>query len=154
MHVNQVVRVQHAHTSLVVQETDRIMEEMYKVLEQHQSVGWLELVMNHTDFSQTVENIFTLSFLVRAQILLNKNQMDSEICGSSSQSISFLDTSICFTLLPNVPMTTVKFLRLYCVTCVCACLHQVVLHYTTTICQSLTQCVCIHARIRALLTHS
>lgn len=47
------------------QETDRIMEEMYTVLEQHQTVGWLELVMNHKDFSQTVENIFTLSFLVR-----------------------------------------------------------------------------------------
>lgn len=40
------------------------MEEMYTVLEHHQTVGWLELVMNHKDFSQTVENIFTLSFLV------------------------------------------------------------------------------------------
>ena len=49
-----------------MQETDRIMEEMYAVLEQHQTVGWLELVMNHKDFSQTVENIFTLSFLVSA----------------------------------------------------------------------------------------
>lgn len=47
-----------------MQETDRIMEEMYSVLEKHQTVGWLELVMNHKDFSQTVENIFTLSFLV------------------------------------------------------------------------------------------
>ena len=50
-----------------MQETDRIMEEMYAVLEQHQTVGWLELVMNHKDFSQTVENIFTLSFLVSGQ---------------------------------------------------------------------------------------
>lgn len=41
------------------------MEEMYAVLDKHQTVGWLELVMNHKDFSQTVENIFTLSFLVR-----------------------------------------------------------------------------------------
>ena len=40
---------------------------MYAVLEQHQTVGWLELVMNHRDFSQTVENIFTLSFLVSCQ---------------------------------------------------------------------------------------
>lgn len=47
------------------QETDRIMEEMYKVLQQQPTVGWLELVMNPKDFSQTVENIFTLSFLVR-----------------------------------------------------------------------------------------
>ena len=54
---------------LHMQETDRIMEEMYTVLEQHQTVGWLELVMNHRDFSQTVENIFTLSFLVSGHAL-------------------------------------------------------------------------------------
>lgn len=42
---------------------------MYSVLEQHQTVGWLELVMNHKDFSQTVENIFTLSFLVSTRSL-------------------------------------------------------------------------------------
>ena len=54
-----------------MQETDRIMEEMYTVLEQHQTVGWLELVMNHKDFSQTVENIFTLSFLVSGHALID-----------------------------------------------------------------------------------
>lgn len=46
------------------QETDKLMEEMYRVMEQHQTVFWLELVMNVHSFSQTVENIFTLSFLV------------------------------------------------------------------------------------------
>ena len=44
---------------------------MYAVLEQHQTVGWLELIMNHKDFSQTVENIFTLSFLVTNQSWLS-----------------------------------------------------------------------------------
>ena len=40
------------------------MEEMFDVILAKQTVGWLELVMNHSSFSQTVENIFTLSFLV------------------------------------------------------------------------------------------
>lgn len=44
---------------------------MYAVLQQHQTVGWLELVMNHKDFSQTVENVFTLSFLVSGQSWLS-----------------------------------------------------------------------------------
>ncbi len=48
-----------------MQETDRVMEDMFDVIAAHTPVGWLELVMNHNSFSQTVENIFTLSFLVR-----------------------------------------------------------------------------------------
>ena len=48
-----------------MQETDRVMEDMFDVIAAHTPVGWLELVMNHSSFSQTVENIFTLSFLVR-----------------------------------------------------------------------------------------
>ncbi|KAA6419659.1 MAG: hypothetical protein FRX49_10383 [Trebouxia sp. A1-2] len=47
------------------QETDRVMEDMFDVIAAHTPVGWLELVMNHNSFSQTAENIFTLSFLVR-----------------------------------------------------------------------------------------
>lgn len=47
------------------QETDRLMEEMFEVLQEHSPVPWLELIMNVESFSQTVENIFTLSFLVR-----------------------------------------------------------------------------------------
>ena len=46
------------------QETDRLMEEMFVVLQTHSTVPWLELIMNVDSFSQTVENIFTLSFLV------------------------------------------------------------------------------------------
>ena len=41
------------------------MEDMFDVIAAHTPVGWLELVMNHNSFSQTAENIFTLSFLVR-----------------------------------------------------------------------------------------
>lgn len=46
------------------QETDRLMEEMFGIIKEHSPVPWLELVMNVESFSQTVENIFTLSFLV------------------------------------------------------------------------------------------
>lgn len=47
------------------QETDRLMEEMFGIIKEHSPVPWLELIMNVESFSQTVENIFTLSFLVR-----------------------------------------------------------------------------------------
>lgn len=51
-----------------MQETDRLMEDMFDVIAAHQTVGWLELVMNHASYSQTVENIFTLSFLVGPRV--------------------------------------------------------------------------------------
>ena len=51
------------------QETDRLMEEMFGVLTIHSTVPWLELIMNVDSFSQTVENIFTLSFLVSCSTL-------------------------------------------------------------------------------------
>ena len=92
---------------LVIQETDRIMEEMYQVLQQHQTVGWLELVMNHKDFSQTVENIFTLSFLVRAQITpksVHKMQCDNIIA-------LFVNTSVCTALPMNYPVAKVKIYK-------------------------------------------
>lgn len=51
------------------QETDKNMEVMWNILRQkereNKPVHLLELVMNHASFSQTVENLFTLSFLVK-----------------------------------------------------------------------------------------
>ena len=51
------------------QETDKNMEEMLEVLlsedRSERGVGFPQLVHNPKSFSQTVENIFTLSFLVK-----------------------------------------------------------------------------------------
>jgi hypothetical protein len=47
------------------QETDRNMNVMWKVLEEcGRPVPMTDLVLNPKDFAQTVENMFTLSFLV------------------------------------------------------------------------------------------
>eukprot|EP00198_Chlamydomonas_reinhardtii_P009323 XP_001698660.1 predicted protein [Chlamydomonas reinhardtii] len=49
------------------QDTDRNMEVMWGVIKAQNSplVGFPELVLNAASFAQTVENMFTLSFLVR-----------------------------------------------------------------------------------------
>jgi hypothetical protein len=46
------------------EEADKNMEEMYNKLAQNDGINVLQCVMNHESFSQTVENIFALSFLV------------------------------------------------------------------------------------------
>ena len=50
------------------QETDRNLDEVWGVLQQHGEVPLLELVLNHRSFAQTVENLFSVSFLVRLRV--------------------------------------------------------------------------------------
>eukprot|EP00959_Pyramimonas_sp_CCMP1952_P231809 4844791-Pyramimonas_sp.AAC.1 len=47
------------------QETDRNMNKMNKILKQVKRVSLARLINNPRSFAQTVENLFTLSFLVR-----------------------------------------------------------------------------------------
>ena len=55
---------------LFVQESDKVLEDMWDVLQQHPVVGLLQLCLNHASFSQTVENLFQLSFLVSQRACL------------------------------------------------------------------------------------
>eukprot|EP01025_Chloroclados_australasicus_P057581 TRINITY_DN7187_c0_g2_i1.p1 TRINITY_DN7187_c0_g2~~TRINITY_DN7187_c0_g2_i1.p1 ORF type:complete len:263 (-),score=17.93 TRINITY_DN7187_c0_g2_i1:214-1002(-) len=49
------------------QETDKLMEEMYHCLRKHKNekIPFVLLVLNKHSFSQTIENIFVLTFLIR-----------------------------------------------------------------------------------------
>lgn len=51
--------------ALEKQETDRNMEEMWQILHKERPTLVLPLIMNHESFAQTVENLFSLSFLVK-----------------------------------------------------------------------------------------
>lgn len=56
------------------QETDRNMEEMWSLLKEHPEVPALRVILNHSSFAQTVENLFTLSFLVRSCCAVRNTQ--------------------------------------------------------------------------------
>ncbi|KAK9815099.1 hypothetical protein WJX73_007470 [Symbiochloris irregularis] len=49
----------------VRQESDQVLVDLWEQLEKHPVVNLLHLCLNHDSFSQTVENLFQLSFLVR-----------------------------------------------------------------------------------------
>ena len=63
--VNPDVVADAAACSTEKQETDKNMEEMLTVLRQLKKVRIGRLILNPRSFAQTVENIFTLSFLVK-----------------------------------------------------------------------------------------
>mmetsp|Transcript_4317 Transcript_4317/g.12162 ORF Transcript_4317/g.12162 Transcript_4317/m.12162 type:complete len:316 (+) Transcript_4317:236-1183(+) len=58
---------QEAMEGLEKQETDRNMEEIWKLLHKERPTPVLHIIMNHSSFAQTVENLFSLSFLVKDQ---------------------------------------------------------------------------------------
>lgn len=48
----------------VKQDSDRVLTDLWEVIEKHATVGLLQLVLNYDSFAQTVENLFQVSFLV------------------------------------------------------------------------------------------
>jgi hypothetical protein len=65
------------------QETDRNYENMWRQLRSvvgiGQRVALIRLVCNRRSFAQTVENIFTLSFLVSASTLCSQSQLSGRV---------------------------------------------------------------------------
>lgn len=61
------------------QETVENAKEMWDVLCRRPSAPMLELVMNCSDFAQTVENMFALSFLVRCAWSARENEREEGI---------------------------------------------------------------------------
>lgn len=69
-------------------ETDKNMEVMWNVLKKQpeMTAPMVELCLNHNSFSQTVENIFTLSFLVRdGRVSLSNSSQGILVSRLSSQ---------------------------------------------------------------------
>lgn len=58
----------HAKAGVPVQDSEKVMEQIRDVLEQRQRVLLLPLILSHTSFAQTVENLFALAFLVSRQL--------------------------------------------------------------------------------------
>ncbi len=70
----------------LVAETERNMKVMRKTLSQLGSVDAFELVYNGASFAQTVENIFTLSFLVKDGLVrLSKGQRGGVVAQLASR---------------------------------------------------------------------
>ena len=91
------------------QETDRNYEDMWRQLRSVVGIGQrvqlIKLVCNHRSFAQTVENIFTLSFLVSCYggPVLVTTQVTRHTCGRSCRPVEaavFPLWSRCSLLLP------------------------------------------------------
>ena len=61
-------------------ETVENAKEIWDIMATHSPAPMLELVMNHSSFAQTIENIFALSFLVRLFASMYAPVIVSRVC--------------------------------------------------------------------------